>query len=160
MGEGRLTHLNEEGRARMVEVGEKDVTAREAVAEAVIRMRPETMRLIRGGAIKKGDALAVAQIAGVMAAKRTPEAIPLCHPIQITGADLDFNFVDDERIAVQATVRTLDRTGVEMEALHAASIAALTVYDMAKAVDRGMTIESVRLLRKSGGASGTYVRDA
>lgn len=159
-GDGSLTHLNEEGRARMVDVGDKEITAREATAEAVVSMRKETMRLIKEGAIKKGDVLAVAQVAGIMAAKRTPETIPMCHPIQITGIDINFRFIDDDRLGIEATVRTLDRTGVEMEALNAAAVAALTVYDMAKAVDRGMTIERVRLLRKSGGKSGDFVRES
>lgn len=159
-GDGSLTHLNEEGRARMVDVGGKEITAREATAEAVVSMRKETMRLIKEGAIKKGDVLAVAQVAGIMAAKRTPETIPMCHPIQITGIDINFRFIGDDRLGIEATVRTLDRTGVEMEALNAAAVAALTVYDMAKAVDRGMTIERVRLLRKSGGKSGDFVRES
>ncbi len=160
MSERSLTHLNEQGRARMVDVGDKEITAREATAEAVVSMRVETASLIKEGAIKKGDVLAVAQVAGIMAAKRTPEMIPMCHPIQITGIDINFRFIDDEHLSIRATVRTLDRTGVEMEAMNAASVAALTVYDMAKAVDRGMTVERIRLLRKSGGKSGNFVRES
>ncbi|MHB0976630.1 MAG: cyclic pyranopterin monophosphate synthase MoaC [Candidatus Aquicultorales bacterium] len=158
MANDGLTHLNEEGRARMVDVGGKEVTGREAVAEAFVLMREETGRLIREGGVKKGDVLAVAQVAGIMAAKKTPDIIPMCHPIQITGVDIDFRFIDDGRLRIEASVRTLDRTGVEMEALNAAAVAALTVYDMAKAVDRGMTVERVRLIRKSGGKSGDFIR--
>ncbi|MCL5291962.1 MAG: cyclic pyranopterin monophosphate synthase MoaC [Actinobacteria bacterium] len=159
MAKKSLTHLNEEGRARMVDVGGKEITAREATAEAIVSMKAKTMRLIKEGAIKKGDVLAVAQVAGIMAAKRTPDAIPMCHPIQITGVDINFRFIDDEHLVIEAIVRTLDRTGVEMEALNAAATAALTVYDMAKAVDRGMTVERVRLLAKSGGKSGIFKRE-
>lgn len=158
MSKNKLTHLNEEGRARMVDVGEKAATLREATAEAVVVMKPETLALIKEGGIKKGDVLAVSQVAGVMAAKRTADIIPMCHPIAITGIDINFSFMDDERLRIEATVRTVERTGVEMEALTAATTAALTVYDMAKAVDKGMTVESVRLLRKSGGKSGVYER--
>jgi cyclic pyranopterin phosphate synthase len=154
-----LTHLDESGRARMVDVSDKDVTRREATARAIVEMEPATARLIASGGVAKGDVLAVAQVAGVMAAKRTPDLIPLCHPLPITGVDMDFN-LDSERssLTITATVRVTGRTGVEMEALTAASVAALTVYDMCKAVDRGMRISSVELLHKSGGKSGEFVR--
>ncbi|HEX8967622.1 MAG TPA: cyclic pyranopterin monophosphate synthase MoaC [Chloroflexota bacterium] len=154
-----LTHLDESGRARMVDVSDKDVTRREATARAIVAMRPETARLIESGGMAKGDVLAVAQVAGVMAAKRTPDLIPLCHPLPITGVDMAFDLdVERARLEIRATVRVTSRTGVEMEALTAASVAALTVYDMCKAVDRGMSILSVELLRKAGGKSGEFVR--
>ena len=156
---GELTHLDERGRARMVDVSDKDVTRREATARAVVRMRPETARLIQTGGVAKGDVLAVAQVAGVMGAKRTPDLIPLCHPLPITGVDMDFRLdVERAELEIRATVRVTGRTGVEMEALTAVSVAALTVYDMCKAVDRGMTIGDVELLHKAGGKSGEYVR--
>jgi cyclic pyranopterin phosphate synthase len=154
-----LTHLDESGRARMVDVSEKDVTQREATARAVVTMQPDTARLIQQGAMKKGDVLAVAQVAGVMAAKRTPDLIPLCHPLPITGVDMAFDLnVDEARLEIRATVRVTGKTGVEMEALTAVSIAALTVYDMCKAVDRGMAINEVALLHKAGGKSGEFTR--
>jgi len=154
-----LTHLEESGRARMVDVSDKDVTRREATARARVTMRPETARLIQSGGVAKGDVLAVAQVAGVMAAKRTPDLIPLCHPLPISGVDLNFD-LDVERavLEIRATVRVTSRTGVEMEALTAAAVAALTVYDMCKAVDRGMSIGDVELLHKAGGKSGEFVR--
>jgi cyclic pyranopterin phosphate synthase len=154
-----LTHLDESGRARMVDVSDKDVTRREATARAVLSMQPETARLIASGGVAKGDVLAVAQVAGVMAAKRTPELIPLCHPLPISGVDMAFD-LDVERcqLEIRATVRVTSRTGVEMEALTAASVAALTVYDMCKAVDRGMSISNVELLHKAGGKSGEFTR--
>ncbi|MHB1005460.1 MAG: cyclic pyranopterin monophosphate synthase MoaC [Chloroflexota bacterium] len=153
-----LTHFDASGRARMVDVSEKDDTAREAVARGRVRMLPETLRLIKAGRIAKGDVLAVAQVAGVMAAKRTWELIPMCHPLLLTSVGLAFQ-VDDEvsTIGIEATVRTTGKTGVEMEALTAVSVAALTIYDMCKAVDRGMVVEEVRLARKSGGKSGEIV---
>jgi cyclic pyranopterin phosphate synthase len=155
----RLTHLNRRGEARMVDVGAKAVTAREAVAEGAIRMMPGTLRLVMRGGHKKGDVLAAARLAGIQAAKKTAELIPLCHPIPLTGIDVDLvPEMKRARIRVRATARTLDRTGVEMEALTAASVALLTIYDMCKAVDRGMTIVTVRLLAKSGGRSGTWRR--
>src|SRR5579872_5186197 len=154
-----LTHLDESGRARMVDVSEKDITRREATARAIVSMQPETARLIASGGMKKGDVLAVAQVAGVMAAKRTPDLIPLCHPLPITGVDMAFELdVDKARLEIHATVRVTGRTGVEMEALTAASVAALTVYDMCKAVDRGMSISNVELLHKAGGKSGEFTR--
>lgn len=155
----RLAHLNKEGRARMVDVTEKEVTQREAVANARVRMRPETLKLIKEGAIKKGDVLAVAQVAGIMAAKKTPEFIPMCHPLQITGVDINFK-IDEKKaeIEIEAVVKATDKTGVEMEALTAVTTAALTIYDMCKAVDRGMELVDIKLMKKSGGKSGTFVR--
>jgi cyclic pyranopterin phosphate synthase len=157
----KLTHLTPSGEAHMVDVGVKDVTAREAIAEGVIRMQAETLRLIVEGAHKKGDVLAVARIAGIQAAKRTAELIPLCHAIPITGIEIELT-PDAARSLVhaRATVRTLAQTGVEMEALTAVEIALLTVYDMCKAVDRGMTITDIGLLEKRGGKSGEWVRPA
>jgi cyclic pyranopterin phosphate synthase len=155
-----LTHLDESGRARMVDVSDKDVTRREATARAIVQMLPETARLIASGGVAKGDVLAVAQVAGVMAAKRTADLIPMCHPLPITGVDMWFDLdVKSARLEIQATVRVTGRTGVEMEALTAASVAALTVYDMCKAVDRGMRILSIELLHKSGGKSGEFTRE-
>lgn len=153
-----LSHVDEQGAARMVDVSDKAVTVREAVAAAEVHMRPETLALIQAGGMPKGDVLAVARVAGIMAAKRTPDLIPLCHPLPITSASVDFRF-DQERSAVliEARVKCAAVTGVEMEALTAASVAALTIYDMCKAVDRGMRIEAVRLRRKSGGRSGDIV---
>jgi cyclic pyranopterin phosphate synthase len=154
-----LTHLDERGRARMVDVSDKDITRREATARAIVSMRPETARLIASGGVAKGDVLAVAQVAGVMAAKRTPDLIPLCHPLPITGVSMNFELDEEHaRLEIQATVRVTGRTGVEMEALTAAAVAALTVYDMCKAVDRGMSIGNVELLHKAGGKSGEFVR--
>src|SRR5437588_7688525 len=154
-----LTHLDESGRAHMVDVSGKDITRREATARAIVEMQVETARLIDTGGVAKGDVLAVAQVAGVMAAKRTPELIPLCHPLPITGVDMAFDLdVGQARLEIRATVRVTGRTGVEMEALTAASVAALTVYDMCKAVDRGMRITSIELLHKAGGKTGEFVR--
>ena len=143
----------------MVDVSEKRETAREAVARAVLKMAPATLRVIRRGNAPKGDVLGVARTAGILAAKRTPQLIPLCHPLRITGVDV--NFSDDLRrgeLAVEARVLTVDKTGVEMEALTAVSVAALTVYDMIKAVEKGVTIARVQLVEKSGGKSGTWRR--
>ena len=155
-----FTHLNDQGRARMVDVGEKDVTHREAVAAARVLVNRETFDLIRSGGVKKGDVLTVAQVAGIMGAKRTPELIPMCHPVQISGVDLRLT-LDETRCSVEITaaVRCDGRTGVEMEALTAVSAAALTVYDMCKAVQRDMVITDVRLLSKSGGVHGTFQRE-
>jgi cyclic pyranopterin phosphate synthase len=152
-----LTHLDATGAAAMVDVSDKPVTARLAMAEGRIRMRPETLELIRAGDARKGDVLGVARIAGIMAAKRTHELIPLCHPLALARVTLDL-VMDDALpgIQVTATVKVTGQTGVEMEALTAVSVACLTVYDMVKAVDRGMIIEAVRVLRKSGGASGAW----
>jgi len=155
-----LTHLDHEGRARMVDVGQKDKTSREARARATLRMKPETRRRLLSGAVPKGDALATARIAGIQAAKRTSELIPLCHPLAITGCEIVLTPADDEeRFVVEASVRCGDRTGVEMEALTAVTVAALTLYDMLKAIDRGMAIEEVVLLEKRGGRSGHYRRE-
>jgi cyclic pyranopterin phosphate synthase len=153
-----LTHLDEHGTARMVDVGHKPDTERVAVAAGEVHMRPETLALIRAGQIKKGDVLTVAQLAGVMAAKRTADLIPLCHPLALTLVDVRCELRDDlPGVAITATVRTTGKTGVEMEALTAVSVAALTVYDMAKAVEKTMTITRVRLLEKHGGQSGDVV---
>ena len=154
-----LTHLDASGRARMVDVTDKDETRREATARAVVSMEPATARLIASGGLAKGDVLAVAQVAGVMAAQRTPDLIPMCHPLPISGVSMRFE-LDEQRgiLEIQATVKVTSRTGVEMEALTAAAVAALTVYDMCKAVDRGMEIDRVRLEEKTGGRSGTYRR--
>ena len=155
-----FTHFNDQGRARMVDVGEKDVTHREAVAAARVLVNRETFDLIRSGGVKKGDVLTVAQVAGIMGAKRTPELIPMCHPVQISGVDLRLT-LDETRCSVEitASVRSDGRTGVEMEALTAVSAAALTVYDMCKAVQRDMVITDVRLLSKTGGVHGTFQRE-
>jgi indole-3-glycerol phosphate synthase len=154
-----FTHLDAEGRARMVDVSDKDETERVAVAGARVRMRPETLERIRAGDVAKGDVLAVARLAGIMAAKRTAELIPLCHPLALTSVTVDLTCLPDESaVAITATCKLKGRTGVEMEALTAASVAALTVYDMCKAVDRGMVVSEVKLLRKSGGRSGNWER--
>lgn len=159
MGDEELTHLDREGRARMVDVGGKASTSREATARATVRMARETRRILFAGEAPKGDVLAAARIAGIQAAKRTAELIPLCHPIAITGCEVRFSPSDDERrLTIESTVRCADRTGVEMEALTAASVAALTIYDMLKAIDRGMAIEEVVLIEKRGGRSGHYLR--
>jgi cyclic pyranopterin phosphate synthase len=154
-----LTHLNEKGRARMVDVSNKGETKREAIAKATIAMKPGTLKLIKEGGVKKGDVLAVAQVAGVQGAKRTPDLIPMCHPLRITGVDIKFSFIGDTSVEIYVTVKAFDKTGVEMEALTAAATAALTIYDMCKAVDKGMEIKEIVLVKKSGGKSGTYVRD-
>ena len=155
----KLTHLNKSGEAHMVDVGGKDVTAREAVAEGLIHMQPETLQLIVAGGHKKGDVLAVARVAGIMAAKKTAELIPLCHAIPLTSVDIELT-PDETRAAVfcRSTVRTQARTGVEMEALTAVEIALLTIYDMCKAVDRGMTLTDIGLVSKTGGKSGDWRR--
>lgn len=150
-----LSHLDEHGAARMVDVSAKDVTAREAIAEGYISMKPETLALIQQGGIPKGDVFAVARIAGIMAAKQTSTLIPMCHPLAITSVTVDIG-ADGDRVQIAATVRTTGQTGVEMEALTAVSVAALSIYDMCKAVDRGMTIHGVRLLEKRGGKSGEW----
>ncbi|GIW16793.1 MAG: cyclic pyranopterin monophosphate synthase accessory protein [Tepidiforma sp.] len=154
-----LSHLDERGAARMVDVSGKPETAREATAEALVVMQPATLRLILDGAVPKGDVIATARIAGIMAAKRTPDLIPLCHPLPITGVTVDIEPADDRTLRIWATVRTTGRTGVEMEALTAASVAALTVYDMCKAAEKGIRIEGVRLLEKLGGKSGRWTAE-
>lgn len=154
-----LTHLDRRGRVRMVDVGLKPVTRREAVARGAVRMRPETLEAIIGGRLKKGEALAAARLAGIMAAKRTHELIPLCHQIALEVVEVDFHpDRPQSALHIQARAVTAARTGVEMEALVAASAAALTIYDMAKAIDRAMTIDAIRLVRKSGGRSGAFAR--
>lgn len=152
-----LTHFNEQGRARMVDVTEKAVTHRVAVAAGEIHMAAETLEKIRNGTMKKGDVLAVAQVAGIQAAKHNWELIPMCHPLPLTGIDIEFALSDDPcMVEIQATVSCTGVTGVEMEALTAVSVAALTIYDMCKAVQKNMEITNIRLLRKSGGKSGDY----
>ncbi len=153
-----LTHLNARGEAHIVDIGDKAVTRRRAVAQARIIAQPETVTTIMGGGLKKGDALAVARIAGIMAAKKTSELIPLCHPIALTKVGVEIEADGAEAIVIRATAETTGQTGVEMEALVAASTAALTLYDMAKAIDRGMTITDICLLEKSGGKSGDFSR--
>jgi len=154
----QLSHTDEEGRSRMVDVSTKPDTMREAIARGRIRMEPETLSLIQSGRVAKGDVIAVARLAGIMAAKRTHELIPLCHPLLLTNIDVNISPNEAEgMLDIEATVRTTGKTGVEMEALIAVSIAALTVYDMCKAVDRGMRVESVRLAEKRGGKSGDIV---
>ena len=154
-----LSHFDVSGAAVMVDVGAKPETAREAVATASVVMQTATLRMILDGTARKGDVLGVARLAGIMAAKRTAELIPLCHPLPLTAVALDLAAEGEDRVAITATVRTTGRTGVEMEALTAVSVAALTVYDMCKAVDRGMRIEGVRVLAKSGGKSGSFRQD-
>lgn len=151
-----LTHFDASGAARMVDVGGKPETERSATASAVVCMAPATLKLIQDKKLSKGDVLEVARLAGIMAAKRTPDLIPLCHPLQITSVDVVFELPDAESVKVLATVRVFGRTGVEMEALTAVSVAALTIYDMVKSVDRGLTVEAIRLESKSGGRSGTW----
>jgi cyclic pyranopterin phosphate synthase len=156
-----LTHLDEQGRATMVDVGAKTVTTRTAVAAGEVCMAPATLAAIRDGAAPKGDVLAAARIAGILAAKRTPELIPLCHTLLLTKVAVDFEIdAPGSRVLITATVRCSGQTGVEMEALTAVSVAALTIYDMAKAIDKGMVIGSIRLLEKQGGKSGDWRRDA
>lgn len=155
---GGLTHLDEDGAARMVDVSAKAETKREATAEGRILIAADALEAIRAGAVKKGDVLAVARVAGIMAAKKTAELIPLCHPLPITGVTLDLT-IETDGISATATVGTTYGTGVEMEALTAVSVALLTIYDMAKALDRGMRIGDVRLLAKSGGRSGDWKAD-
>jgi len=152
-----LTHLNQKGEAHIVDVGGKDITMRRAVARATLEAKRETIAAIAGGELKKGDALAVARIAGIMAAKKTSDLIPLCHPIALNKVDVDIT-ADGGLITILATVETNDRTGVEMEAMTAASVAALTLYDMAKGIDRAMRITTVELVEKSGGKSGDFRR--
>ncbi|MCL4543292.1 MAG: cyclic pyranopterin monophosphate synthase MoaC [Chloroflexi bacterium] len=152
----RLTHLDERGRAHMVDVGTKPDTDREAVARGTVVMQPSTLDLVREGGIAKGDVVAIAQVAAVMAAKSTAGLIPLCHPLLLTGVDVKFELNQDDRIGIEVTVRTYGKTGAEMEALTAVSVAALTIYDMCKGVDRALTIEKVQLVRKSGGRTGNW----
>lgn len=154
-----FTHLNAQGEAHMVDIGEKNITRRTAVAEALLTMAPETLQKIYSNDLKKGDVLAVARVAGIMAAKRTAELIPLCHSISLDGVEVAFFAIEPEKLRIEIAVTCSYKTGVEMEALTAASVAALTVYDMCKAVDKGMEIGPIRLLEKAGGRSGTYKRE-
>ena len=151
-------HFDREGRARMLDVGEKPVTRRVAVASGQLNLRPETMALIKDQQIKKGDVLELARIAGVMASKKTSELIPLCHPLRLDSVEIDFEFPDETTIKIVATVSATERTGVEMEAMHAVSVTGLAIYDMCKSVDRGMVISDIRLDQKSGGKSGNFRR--
>lgn len=155
-----LTHIDQNGRPKMVDVGEKQDTKRMAIAKGSIYMQPETLARITGGAIKKGDVLSVAQTAGIMAAKNTAGAIPMCHNIFITGVEMDFQ-VDEEQSAIhiEAMASTIGKTGIEMESLYAVSVAALTIYDMCKAIDRGMRITDIRLVKKEGGKSGLFINE-
>lgn len=157
MAEG-LTHLNAKGEAQIVDIGDKAITRRRAVAQARIIAQPETVALIMGGGLKKGDAVAVARIAGIMAAKKTSDLIPLCHPLALTKVSVDIEADGPSAILIHATAETTGQTGVEMEALVAASTAALTLYDMAKAVDRAMVVTDICVLEKAGGKSGDFVR--
>jgi len=153
-----LTHVNDRGEAHMVNVGAKDDTVRVAVASGGVRMEASTLEKIKSNQVKKGDVLAAARLAGIMAAKRTPDLIPLCHTIMLNAVSVDFAFVAEDYLQITATAECTGKTGVEMEALVAVSASALTIYDMCKAVDRGMTIKDIRLEKKSGGKSGTYIR--
>jgi cyclic pyranopterin monophosphate synthase len=154
-----FTHMNEQGRARMVDISDKAATLRTATAATTVTMKPATLQAIKQQAVSKGDVLAVAQVAGIMAAKKTPDVIPMCHPILTTGVDIEFQDNGDNQLYIEATVRTTGGTGVEMEALTAVSIAALTVYDMCKALDKAMEIGPTLLTRKTGGKSGDFVRE-
>lgn len=155
-----FTHFNDAGHAKMSDVSDKGDTKRTAVASGRVLLSKETLKLIRSGGIKKGDVLTVAQIGGIMGVKRTPDIIPMCHPVFISGADIDFVIIEEEScIEITATVSSIGATGVEMEALSAVSIAALTVYDMCKAVQKDMVISNIRLLKKTGGKSGDYLRE-
>lgn len=156
--EDRLTHFNDQKRAQMVDVTEKNITTREAVAVSKVVMEPHTMNRIKEGKVGKGDVLAVAQVAGIMAAKKTSELIPMCHPIPLTGVDIQFDDFSDHTIIIKAKVKTTGVTGVEMEALTAASVAALTIYDMCKAMDKAMVLGPTYLLSKTGGKSGDFHR--
>ncbi len=156
----KLTHIGDDGEARMVDVSEKDVTDRTATARGSVIMAPETLRLVIDGSVKKGDVISVARLAGIMAAKRTSDMIPLCHPLALNKVDVDLACDPDRNaIDIEATCRVSGRTGVEMEALTAVSVAALTVYDMCKAVDRGMRLTEIRLVHKAGGKSGEFTAD-
>ena len=156
----QLSHFDETGASRMVDVGSKDVSFRQARAEAFVKMLPQTVQLIRDKKLAKGDVFEVARLAGIMATKRTAELIPLCHCLGLDSAEIEFEVFDDDTVRIEAAVSTHGRTGVEMEAFTAVSVAALTVYDMCKSVDRGMAIGPIRLLEKSGGKSGHYVRES
>ena len=155
----KLSHLDEQGRARMVDVSDKDVTSRVAVARGTVRMRPETLALILEGKVEKGDVFSVARVAGIMAAKKTSELIPMCHPLNITSVEIDLSPAQNPaRVEIEAAVRVDGKTGVEMEAMTAVAVAGLTIYDMCKAVDREMSLGEICLVKKSGGKSGTFLR--
>jgi cyclic pyranopterin monophosphate synthase len=155
----KLSHLDEQGRARMVDVSEKETTGRVAIARGTVRMRRETLALILEDKIEKGDVFSVARVAGIMAAKKTSELIPMCHPLNITSVEIDLTPQQEPaRVDIEASVRVSGKTGVEMEAMTAVSVAGLTIYDMCKAVDREMSIGEIRLFKKSGGKSGTFIR--
>jgi cyclic pyranopterin phosphate synthase len=156
----QLTHFNEQNRARMVDISDKEATKRVAVARSQITMKPETLARIQAGRVEKGDVLAVAQVAGIMAAKKTAEIIPMCHPLPLTGVDIRFSIEGENTLGVEATVKTTGKTGVEMEALTAASAVVLTVYDMCKAMDKEMVLGPTYLLQKTGGKSGDFTRSA
>jgi len=157
-GEEKLTHIDEQGKPRMVDISEKSDSKREAIAGGLVRMKPSTFQQLREGSISKGNVLEVAQLAGIMAAKQTPHLIPLCHPILIGEVKVEFTLNDaDSTIGIKASAKSTGKTGVEMEALTAVAVAALTIYDMCKAVDKGMKIENIRLIKKSGGKSGTII---
>ena len=156
----QLSHLDEKGRARMVDVSEKEVTSRIALARGTIHMRPETLELIRQGKVEKGDVFSVARVAGIMAAKKTSELIPMCHPLNITSVQITLTPESaPARVDIEASVRVSGKTGVEMEAMTAVAVAGLTIYDMCKAVDREMALGEIRLVEKSGGKSGTFIRN-
>ncbi len=155
----KLSHLDDQGRAKMVDVSDKEVTSRIAVARGSIHLRPETLALIREGKVEKGDVFSVARVAGIMAAKKTSELIPMCHPLNITSVEIDLTpQTNPSRVEIEASVRVSGKTGVEMEAMTAVAVAGLTIYDMCKAVDREMSIGEIRLVKKSGGKSGTFIR--
>ncbi|MTI81272.1 MAG: cyclic pyranopterin monophosphate synthase MoaC [Firmicutes bacterium] len=154
-----MNHFDAHGRARMVEVGAKDDTKREAIARGEITMTPETLTKVESGNMAKGDVLAVARVAGIMAAKETSRLIPMAHPVNITGVNVNFRFKQPNKVEIEASVRTTGKTGVEMEALTAVNVASLTIYDMCKAVDKGMVIENIRLIKKTGGKSGEFIRE-
>jgi cyclic pyranopterin phosphate synthase len=154
-----LTHINAKGEAQMVDVSPKDDTVREAVVTGGVRMNPETLEKIKQNQMKKGDVLAVARIAGIMGGKKTTDLIPLCHTILVSEINIDFEFIGDDFIKITALAKSTGKTGVEMEAMTAAAVSALTIYDMCKAIDRGMSIENICLQKKSGGKSGTYIRE-
>src|SRR5919109_1111900 len=156
----KLSHLDEQGRARMVDVSDKEVTSRIAVARGSIHMRSETLELILAGRVEKGDVFSVARVAGIMAAKKTPELIPMCHPLSITSVEISLTpEKNPARVEIEAVVRVDGKTGVEMEAMTAVAVAGLTVYDMCKAVDREMSMGEIRLIKKAGGKSGTFIRN-
>ncbi|MDD3678175.1 MAG: cyclic pyranopterin monophosphate synthase MoaC [Dehalococcoidales bacterium] len=153
-----LTHINDKGEAKMVDVSPKDDTVREAFVTGGVRMKPETLDKIKQNQMKKGDVLAAARIAGILGAKKTPDLIPLCHTILVSEITIDFEFIGEDYIEIKTMAKSTGKTGVEMEAMTAAAVSALTIYDMCKAIDRGMSIENICLQKKSGGKSGTYIK--